>query len=364
MQTGFFQSLRTNYSAFASAVVVMLYILVSVFCYVLATDPSAEVNTQVPEIALHQPFTRMNFASLTPKDEPANSWLQRIFFGKTTQEILIPIVSWQEKNGDLLLEKYTGKNRFTNEALPSEKLTLSKNAELRDKNYKIISRTFPFGTDAFGRCVYSRILAGSRVSLTVGLSAVLISLTIGILIGLAGGYFGGKTDAVLMLLVNTIWSIPTLLLVFAIVLALGRGVHILYLAIGLTLWVDVARIVRGQVMSARQNVYIDAARSLGYGDFRIMFRHILPNIIGPILVIAAGNFATAIILEAGLSYLGFGVQPPAPSWGNMLNENYGYALSGYYYLAVIPALTIVFLVLSINILGNALRDYFDVKIDK
>jgi peptide/nickel transport system permease protein len=202
------------------------------------------------------------------------------------------------------------------------------------------------------------------VSLTVGLCAVFISLTIGILIGLIGGYFGGKTDAALMLFVNTIWSIPTLLLVFAIVLALGRGMHILYLAIGLTLWVDVARLVRGQVIQTKENVYIEAAKSLGFQSQRIMFKHILPNILGPIIVVATGNFATAIILEAGLSYLGFGVQPPMPSWGSMLNENYGYALSGNYYLAVIPALAIVLLVLSVNILGNSIRDYYDVKIDK
>lgn len=364
MHNIFWQRISYNKSAFLSVTLLLLYFVVSLGCYILAVDNSADVNTQIPEIALHPPFVSMTFISLQNKDTQTEIRLKKAFFGSNIHTELIPVVSWHEAKDSIILKKYTGKNQFTGEPLPTETITLSKSKELLNKEYKIIRKTFPFGTDAFGRCVYSRILVGSRISLTVGLSAVLISLTIGILIGLAGGYYGGKTDTVLMLFVNTIWSIPTLLLVFAIVLALGRGVHILYLAIGLTLWVDVARIVRGQVMSAKQNVYIDAARSLGYDNKRIMFRHILPNIIGPILVIAAGNFATAIILEAGLSYLGFGVQPPTPSWGNMLNENYGYALSGYYFLAVIPALTIVLLVLSINILGNSLRDYFDVKIDK
>jgi len=151
------------------------------------------------------------------------------------------------------------------------------------------------------------------------------------------------------------------LLVFDIVLAFGRGVGIIFLAVGLTMWVDVARIVRGQVLKTKQEQYIVAARSLGYGSLRVIFKHILPNIIGPILVIAAANFATAILLEAGLSYLGFGIKPPAPSIGNMLNENYGYALSNKPFLAIVPAVTIMLLVLSFNLVGSGLRDIFDVK---
>lgn len=345
-----------------SFAIIMLYIVVSILCYALSIDNTRDVNTQIPELALHPPFTKMKFIII--QNQSSHPEPLAILNGTLQQQQLIPVLSVTKYREGLKGVKYMGKNQFTNQPLPAEKFVLMNNVELKDKKFKIIEKTFPFGTDSFGRCVYSRILVGSRVSLTVGLIAVILSLSIGIIIGLLGGFFGGKVDSVLMLFVNTIWSIPTLLLVFAIVLALGRGMHILYLAIGFTLWVDVARIVRGQVMSVKNNVYIDAGKSLGYNSSRIMFLHILPNILGPVFVIAAGNFATAIILEAGLSYLGFGVQPPMPSWGNMLNENYGYALSGHYYLAVIPAVTIVLLVLNINILGNNLRDYFDVKIDK
>ncbi|MEY3194185.1 MAG: hypothetical protein RIQ78_282, partial [Bacteroidota bacterium] len=185
--------------------------------------------------------------------------------------------------------------------------------------------------------------------------------TIGLFLGLVGGYFGGKLDDIVLLVINTVWSIPTLLLVFAVVMALGRGVGIIFLAVGLTMWVDVARIVRGQVLSLRSLPFVEAAQSMGFGHWRILRRHIVPNLLGPVLVVAAGNFATAILVESGLSYLGFGVQPPTPSWGSMLNENYGYAISGKPLLALAPAFAIAIMVLAFNLVGNGLRDALDVK---
>lgn len=221
--------------------------------------------------------------------------------------------------------------------------------------------SFPLGSDKFGRCIFSRMVVGIRISLLVGMIAVSISLTVGLFLGSLSGYLGGKVDDFIVFLINTVWSIPTLLMVFAIVLALGRSASNVYIAIGFTMWVDVARIVRGQVMEVKRNNYIEAARSMGFSHARILIVHILPNIIGPLTVIAAANFATAILIEAGLSYLGFGIQPPTPSWGNMLNENYGYAVSGKPFLAIIPAFCIMLLVLAFNLAGNALRDAFDVK---
>jgi len=202
---------------------------------------------------------------------------------------------------------------------------------------------------------------GIRISLLVGFIAVIISILLGVSLGATAGYFGGKTDQVIMMLINTVWSIPTLLLVFAIILALGKGVTIIFVAVGLTMWADVARIVRGQVLNAKENQYVQAAKSMGFGAFRIISKHILPNIVGPILVIAAANFATAILIEAGLSYLEFGIQPPTTSIGSMLNENYGYVFSGRVILAIAPALTIMLLVLSFNLVGSGLRDVFDIK---
>ncbi len=227
---------------------------------------------------------------------------------------------------------------------------------------RIEQKRFLLGTDVYGRDVLSRILLGTRVSLSVGLISVLISLILGVSLGLAAGYYRGKVDAIVMWLINVIWSLPTLLLVIAITFALGKGFWQIFVAVGLTMWVELARIVRGQVFSLREQEYIQAARILGYSNARIMFRHILPNCVGPIVVICAANFASAILLEAGLSFLGLGVQPPFPSWGQMLSENADYIALGAAHLAIAPGIAIMLLVMSFNFVGNGLRDALDVKL--
>jgi peptide/nickel transport system permease protein len=195
----------------------------------------------------------------------------------------------------------------------------------------------------------------------VGLIAVLISLSIGILLGLLAGYFGGRTDNIIMWLINVVWSIPALLLVFAITLALGKGFWQVFIAVGLTLWVNTARIIRTQALSIREMQYIEAAKALGLGSARIIFRHILPNVLGPVMVMAASNFASAIVIEAGLSFLGVGVQPPQPSWGLMIKENYNFIITHNPLLAISPGICIMLLVLAFNLLGNGLRDALDVR---
>ena len=200
-----------------------------------------------------------------------------------------------------------------------------------------------------------------RVSLAVGLITVLLSLSIGILLGAIAGYFGETADNIIMWFLNVIWSIPTLLLVFALTLLLGKGFWQVFIAIGLTMWVNVARIVRGQVLAVKQLEYVEAARAMGYSTFRIIVKHILPNIMGPVLVIAASNFASAIIIEAGLSFLGIGVQPPQPSWGLMIKENYNFIITNNPMLALVPGFAIMLIVLAFNLLGNGLRDAMNVK---
>jgi len=226
---------------------------------------------------------------------------------------------------------------------------------------RIRTQTFWLGTDRYGRDILSRLIVGIRVSLSVGLITVILSLSIGILLGALAGYFGGRTDQSIMWLLNVIWSIPTLLLVFALTLLLGKGFWQVFIAIGLTMWVNVARLVRGQVMAVKQLEYVEAAHALGYSDARIILRHILPNILGPVMVIAASNFASAIVIEAGLSFLGIGVQPPQPSWGLMIKENYNFIITHHPLLALVPGIAIMLLVLAFNLLGNGLRDALNVK---
>lgn len=225
----------------------------------------------------------------------------------------------------------------------------------------IHEKTFYLGTDRYGRDILSRLIVGTRISIAVGIIAVILSLTIGIILGSLAGYYGGRTDAVIMWVINILWAIPTLLLVFAITLTIGKGFWQIFIAIGLTMWVSAARLIRGQVLVLREMDYITAAKALGLSDTRIIFRHILPNIAGPVMVIAASNFATAILIEAGLSFLGIGVQPPMPSWGLMIKEHYNFLLTNRPLLALIPGIAIMLLVYAFNILGNALRDVLDVR---
>lgn len=314
--------------ALGGLIILGLFFVISVFAELIIEDRSPNANEQHLNIALKSP----GFKTFILKHNESLIAAQKI-----------------EKTEDAII--------YTNQVGAATNISVNewKNSD------SIIERTYLLGTDRYGRSIMNRLVLGIRLSLFVGVFAVVISLLIGILMGLIGGYYGGWIDKLVMFKINVMWSIPTLLLVFAIVLAIGRGIEIIILAIGLTMWVDVARIVRGQVKKIREEQFIIAAKSYGAKDTTIMFTHILPNIIGPILVIAAANFAAAILIEAGLSYLGFGVKPPAPSIGNMLNEHYGYAITGKPILAIIPAVTIILLVLSTNLLGSGLRDVFDVK---
>lgn len=207
----------------------------------------------------------------------------------------------------------------------------------------------------------SRLIIGSRVSISIGFVAVFISLLIGVFLCAIAGYFGGWIDRLIMWLINIVWSIPTLLMVIAITLALGRGFWQVFVAVGLTMWVEVARLVRGQVKSIKEQPFVQAGSALGFSRSRILMNHILPMIIAPLIVISAANFASAILMESGLSFLGIGAQPPMPSWGGMVKDHFRYLLLGKPYLALLPGLAIMSLVLAFMMLGNSLRDILDVR---
>jgi peptide/nickel transport system permease protein len=227
------------------------------------------------------------------------------------------------------------------------------------KENNIETHRFLLGTDKYGRDLLSRLMAGAVISLSVGVIAVLISLLIGLTLGAVAGYFRGWIDEVIMWFINVVWSIPTLLLVMAITIAFGKGFWKVFLAVGLTMWVEVARVVRGQVMSIREKEYVEAGKALGFSDRRIIFKHILPNVMSAIIVISAANFAAAILVEAGLSFLGIGAQIPTPSWGNMIKEHYSFITTDLAYLAILPGVLIMSLVLAFMLVGNGLRDALD-----
>jgi len=345
------KKLMRNKLALAGLVCIIISLFIAVFAYWLAPDPSPNANRMILEISGQSPGFTMQFLKLKKDHIPAG-FLQRTISGKPDAYTYFPITGYK-LNGDMIIvdhyvdEGITEKNSFPISAIDESSFT--------DK------KTFWLGTDKYGRDILSRLIVGTRVSLSVGSIAVLISLTLGILLGALAGYYRGRSDDVIMWFINVVWSIPTLLLVFAITLVLGKGFWQVFIAVGLTLWVSVARMIRGQVFTIRELEYVEATKALGYSSFRTITRHILPNVMGPVLVIGASNFATAIVIEAGLSFLGVGVQPPQPSWGLMIKENYNFIITNHPLLAITPGLAIMILVLSFNLLGNGLRDALDVR---
>jgi peptide/nickel transport system permease protein len=216
-----------------------------------------------------------------------------------------------------------------------------------------------FGTDELGRDVLSRTLYGARVSLTVAVAVVGLSLTVGVAFGMAAGFYGGLTDTIVnVYLTNAFLALPGILLAVAFVAFLGPSLVNLIIALALSGWVNYARLVRAQVMAMKEREFVQAARSLGAGDLRLMLRHILPNIVQPLLVQAAVGMAAAVLAEATLSFLGLGVQPPTATWGAMLNDARSHLFESPY-LVFFPAMAVALCVLSFNLLGDGLRDFLD-----
>jgi len=339
-----------NKGAIFGLVVILASLFIAVFAYFLAPDGSPDANRMIPAIANKKPGFHMQFLKVkTNKAAGETGFWQRLLNGRPDGYQYIPVTSVSREGSGYHILQYIDEDVTAPAVFDASQVGAPAVVELH----------FRLGTDKFGRDILSRLILGTRVSLAVGLVAVLLSLTVGIFLGAVAGYFGGKTDNGVMWLINVVWSIPTLLLVFALTLALGKGFWQVFIAVGLSLWVSVARLVRGQVMAMKSLEYIEAAKVLGFGNARIIIKHLLPNIIGPVMVIAASNFASAIIIEAGLSFLGLGVQPPMSSWGLMIKENYNFIITSNPALALIPGIAIMLLVLAFNLLGNGLRDATD-----
>ena len=367
------QRLLQNKPAMVGLFIILFAVLVAIAGYAIMPDSSPNANNGIVQLQKRQPgFTTQVLKVPALMAEEDVNFIEFILFGRPAPFTELPIEDYTFRGDSLYVQPLRSNNALADKVRAYAVTDLVTDAETSDPESlkqvvareKIAQKTYWFGTDKAGRDVLSRLILGTRISLGIGFVAVLISLVVGITIGAVGGYFGGRVDDLMLFLMTVVWSVPSIMLVIAISLALdSKGVWVAFVAVGLTMWVEVARVVRGQILSLKEKTYVEAANVLGVPQYKIIFRHLLPNMLGPLIVIATANFASAILIEAGLSFLGLGVQPPAPSWGMMVNE--GFQLIGAkagLFLVLLPSISISLLVLAFNLLGNGLRDAYDPKI--
>ncbi|MGB0882521.1 MAG: ABC transporter permease [Vicingaceae bacterium] len=372
--------------------IILFALFIAVLGPLIRPDSTPFSNDQVLEITTKTPGFTVDLLHVQKNQEKKETvFLQFLTSGAVHDYTTIPVYDYSFEGENLVVEKYTGSKENNGQIvkynLADVVYALDYNSELKvsdgfidfitiDKQKKhvaieelaaeikenhIISKTYYLGTDKYGRDMLSRLMAGTWISLFVGFISVFISIVIGITLGALSGYFRGWIDDCIMWFINVVWSIPTLLLVIAITMALGKGTWQVFIAVGLTMWVEVARVVRGQMLSLREKEFVEAGKALGFSNARIIFKHIIPNVLGPVIVISAINFAAAILIEAGLSFLGFGAQPPQATWGKIIAEHKGYLITGKAYLAVLPGVAIILMVLAFVLVGNGLRDALDSK---
>lgn len=385
------QRLKKNKLALFGMFIISISTIIALLGPIIRPDSSPKANNQILEITTRKPGFSVDLLKIRKNEEDKSRSFWTLFStGLESNYKYVPIYDYSFEGSNIVVEKYTGTEvnngqilRFNladvvyqldhnkvNETVDGlEFYTLNDGKkvvsieELKKEvvESNIVTEKYILGTDKYGRDLLSRLMAGTWISLSVGFISVFISLIIGITLGAIAGYYRGWVDDVIIWIINVVWSIPTLLLVIAITLALGKDFWQVFVAVGLTMWVEVARVVRGQVLSLREKEFVEAGKALGFNDKRIIFRHIIPNVLGPVIVISAINFAAAILIEAGLSYLGIGAQPPQATWGKMISEHKGYIITGDAYLAVLPGVAIILMVLAFVLVGNGLRDAMDSK---
>ena len=386
--------LKRNKPALFGLIAILLAILVSLLGYLIMPDQTPDTNDGAVQIQKQAPGFTATFLKIRKnRMVEQNSFFEKAIHGQESEYMIVPIVNYEIEHLYVRAEIFGKKNYYkeynildavkaikgsdfhitydiagetilTYENMDGTKASITQKELIKEFESKNIEqRTYWLGTDRMGRDMLSRLLFGTRISLSIGFISVLISMFLGMSLGSIAGFFGGKLDMFILWFMSVIWSIPGIILVISISMALqSRGVWVAFVAVGLTMWVEVARVMRGQIMSVKEKLFVEAARAFGIKNFRIVFVHILPNIAGSLIVIATANFAGAILLEAGLSFLGLGVQPPTPSWGVMIYEGFqAIGTKNSLHLILFPGLAICILVLSFNLLGNGLRDAYDPK---
>jgi len=388
------QRLKKNKLALAGLITIGLSVLVALLGFLITPDSTPDANDQLLELSIKPPGFKVQILKMRKNENVEHvNFFEKMRYGEVSDFKCIPIYKYRFQDEFIIYEEYTGsdpnngseiklniadvlyqvntndpvissdgKNVEFYEINTGEKIKKSI-AEMREEveGNNIYTRKYLLGTDKLGRDMLSRLIIGTRISLAVGFISVVISILIGIFLGAISGYYRGAVDDIIMWFINVIWSIPTLLLVIAITLILGKGFWQVFVAVGLTMWVEVARVIRGQILSIREKEFIEAGKALGFTNLRLIMKHVVPNVMGPVIVISAANFASAILIEAGLSFLGIGAQPPTASWGAMINAHRGYIIVDAAYLAFLPGLAIMIMVLAFVLLGNGLRDALDTK---
>lgn len=391
-QIGWYRLKKNKLSMFGLSVI-FFAVIVAILGPLIRPDGTPYSNDQILEVTTKTPGFTVDLLHIkkNQKNKDLSFW-EYLTVGSENDFTAVPVYDYRFEGSNLVIEKYTG-GEVNNGPMVKYNLAdvvyaLDYNTEMTEsdgfldfytendkekkhvsidelrsfvKENNIISRTYYLGTDKYGRDMLSRLMAGTWISLFVGFISVFISIVIGITLGALSGYFRGWIDDLIMWFINVVWSIPTLLLVIAITMALGKGTWQVFIAVGLTMWVEVARVVRGQMLGLREKEFVEAGKALGFSNARIIFKHIIPNVLGPVIVISAINFAAAILIEAGLSFLGFGAQPPQATWGKIIAEHKGYLITGKAYLAVLPGIAIILMVLAFVLVGNGLRDSLDSK---
>jgi peptide/nickel transport system permease protein len=361
-QLGMISFKRNGISLAASAVIFILYSVAFLAPFLAPFSPYDQQDFLVT--AYQPPFTRLDALVLNqrrPVIIPLRAGTDAV--SRLSNALITDSQKLRSRNMDYTL-KYVNSYRVEGDRVVYTQGLREKSVErselhgLSGRQGYAVKKTFLLGTDQYGRDIFSRVIYGSRISLSIGFLVVLISVTLGTIIGVSSGYFGGWTDSILMRIVDVLIAFPALFLILIIIATFGNSIYLIVITLSFTGWMGVARIVRGQVLSLKEQEFILAAKSLGLSSSRIIFRHLMPNTLTPVIVAATLRIGSIILTEAGLSFLGLGVQPPTPSWGNIINEGRD-SLLNHWWISTFPGVAILSTVVCFNLIGDGIRDALD-----